>query len=109
MNEQFGLRLGFIWYLQDVRQTAGTSGVPYMAGKYGGAAFILVSPPVFLSSDHRTSHRCIIDHEFSAGRASQKSIATILQCTPGTAAHQVALHRWAAIAGNYLLVMFILW
>ena len=47
----------------------------------------------------------IIVCEFSVGRASQKSIATSYNALepPHTRWHYA---RWAAIAGNYLLVMF---
>mgnify|MGYP000485461072 CR=1 FL=1 len=71
-REQFGSRLGFI--LVSAGCAIGLGNVwkfPYMAGKYGGAAFILVYL-LFLV----ILGLPIIVCEFSVGRASQKSIAT---------------------------------
>ena len=87
-REQFGSRLGFI--LVSAGCAIGLGNVwkfPYMAGKYGGAAFILVYL-LFLV----ILGLPIIVCEFSVGRASQKKYCHILQCT-GTAAHQVALRQ----------------
>ena len=100
-REQFGSRLGFI--LVSAGCAIGLGNVwkfPYMAGKYGGAAFILVYL-LFLV----ILGLPIIVCEFSVGRASQKSIATSYNALepPHTRWHYA---RWAAIAGNYLLVMF---
>ena len=100
-REQFGSRLGFI--LVSAGCAIGLGNVwkfPYMAGKYGGAAFILVYL-LFLV----ILGLPIIVCEFSVGRASQKSIATSYNALepPRTKWHYA---RWAAIAGNYLLVMF---
>ena len=99
-REQFGSRLGFI--LVSAGCAIGLGNVwkfPYMAGKYGGAAFILVYL-LFLV----ILGLPIIVCEFSVGRASQKSIATSYNALepPHTRWHYA---RWAAIAGNYLLVM----
>ena len=71
-REKFGSRLGFI--LVSAGCAIGLGNVwkfPYMAGMYGGAAFILVYL-VFLA----ILGMPIIVCEFSVGRASQKSIAT---------------------------------
>ena len=90
------------WYLQDVRSGSGNVWkFPYMAGKYGGAAFILVYL-LFLV----ILGLPIIVCEFSVGRASRKSIATSYNVLEpkGTRWH---FTRWFAIAGNYLLVMFL--
>lgn len=100
-REQFGSRLGFI--LVSAGCAIGLGNVwkfPYMAGKYGGAAFILVYLIFLLILGMP-----IIVCEFSVGRASQKSIATSYNVLepPHTKWHYT---RWIAIAGNYLLVMF---
>ena len=86
-REQFGSRLGFI--LVSAGCAIGLGNVwkfPYMAGKYGGAAFILVYLLFLIILGLP-----IIVCEFSVGRASQKSIATSYNA--GTAAHQVALRQ----------------
>lgn len=100
-REKFGSRLGFI--LVSAGCAIGLGNVwkfPYMAGQYGGAAFILIYL-LFLV----ILGMPIIVCEFSVGRASQKSIATSYnELEPaGTRWHYT---RWFAIAGNYLLVMF---
>ena len=71
-RENFGSRLGFI--LVSAGCAIGLGNVwkfPYMAGQYGGAAFILIYL-LFLV----ILGLPIIVCEFSVGRASQKSIAT---------------------------------
>ncbi len=100
-REKFGSRLGFI--LVSAGCAIGLGNVwkfPYMAGKYGGAAFILIYL-LFLV----ILGLPIIVCEFSVGSASQKSIATSYNALEpdGTRWHYT---RWFAIAGNYLLVMF---
>lgn len=100
-REKFGSRLGFI--LVSAGCAIGLGNVwkfPYMAGKFGGAAFILIYL-VFLV----ILGMPIIVCEFSVGRASQKSIATSYNALEpeGTRWH---FTRWFAIAGNYILVMF---
>lgn len=100
-REKFGSRLGFI--LVSAGCAIGLGNVwkfPYMAGKFGGAAFILIYL-VFLA----ILGMPIIVCEFSVGRASQKSIATSYNALEpeGTRWH---FTRWFAIAGNYILVMF---
>lgn len=100
-REKFGSRLGFI--LVSAGCAIGLGNVwkfPYMAGQYGGAAFILIYL-LFLV----ILGMPIIVCEFSVGRASQKSIATSYNVLEpeGTRWH---LTRWFSIAGNYLLVMF---
>ena len=99
-RENFGSRLGFI--LVSAGCAIGLGNVwkfPYMAGQYGGAAFILIYL-LFLV----ILGLPIIVCEFSVGRASQKSIATSYNVLEpkGTRWH---FTRWFAIAGNYLLVM----
>ena len=100
-REKFGSRLGFI--LVSAGCAIGLGNVwkfPYMAGKFGGAAFILIYL-IFLA----ILGMPIIVCEFSVGRASQKSIATSYNALEpeGTRWH---FTRWFAIAGNYILVMF---
>lgn len=100
-REKFGSRLGFI--LVSAGCAIGLGNVwkfPYMAGQFGGAAFILIYL-LFLV----ILGMPIIICEFSVGRASQKSIATSYNVLEpeGTRWHNT---RWFAIAGNYLLVMF---
>ena len=100
-REKFGTRLGFI--LVSAGCAIGLGNVwkfPYMTGKFGGAAFILIYL-IFLV----ILGLPIIVCEFSVGRASQKSIATSYnELEPkGSRWHYM---RWVAIAGNYILVMF---
>ena len=100
-REKFGSRLGFI--LVSAGCAVGLGNVwkfPYMTGKYGGAAFILIYLAFLLLLGLP-----IIVCEFSVGRASQKSIATSYNTLEpkGSKWHQM---RWVAIAGNYILVMF---
>lgn len=100
-REQFGSRLGFI--LVSAGCAIGLGNVwkfPYMTGKYGGAAFILIYL-IFLVIIGLPILVC----EFSVGRKSQRSIATAFNVLEpeGTKWH---LLRYFGIAGNYLLVMF---
>lgn len=100
-REKFGSRLGFI--LVSAGCAVGLGNVwkfPYMAGKFGGAAFILVYL-LFLLILGLPIMVC----EFSVGRASQKSIASSYKALepPGTIWHRMG---WIGMAGNYLLVMF---
>lgn len=100
-REKFGTRLGFI--LVSAGCAVGLGNVwkfPYMAGKFGGAAFILMYL-LFLFLLGLPIMIC----EFSVGRASQKSIASSYKVLEpkGTVWHRMG---WAGMAGNYLLVMF---
>ena len=100
-REKFGSRLGFI--LVSAGCAIGLGNVwkfPYMAGKFGGAAFILIYL-VFLLIMGLPIMVC----EFSVGRASQTSIAaSFKKLEPeGTKWHCL---QWFGMAGNYLLVMF---
>ena len=99
-RENFGSRLGFI--LVSAGCAIGLGNVwkfPYMAGQYGGAAFILIYL-LFLV----ILGLPIIVCEFSVGRASQKSIATSYNVLEpkGTRWH---FTRWFAIS----LLCFIPW
>lgn len=100
-RERFGSRLGFI--LVSAGCAVGLGNVwkfPYMAGQYGGAAFILIYF-LFLILMGMPIMLC----EFSVGRASQKSIATSYEALEpeGSKWHNL---KWLGVAGNYLLVMF---
>lgn len=100
-REKFSSRLGFI--LISAGCAVGLGNVwrfPYITGKYGGAAFILIYL-VFLV----ILGLPVMVMEFSVGRASQKSAAKSFQVlTPTKKIWH--LQGWAAMAGNYLLMMF---
>ncbi len=101
MREKFSSRLGFI--LISAGCAIGLGNVwrfPYITGQYGGAAFVvlyLISLAVFALP--------ILVMEFAVGRASQKGVARSFdELEPsGTKWHR---YKWAALAGNYLLMMF---
>lgn len=100
-REKFGSRLGFI--LVSAGCAVGLGNVwkfPYMCGKYGGAAFILIYL-VFLVLLGFPIMVC----EFSVGRGSQKSCATSFKTLEpeGTRWHK---YGYLGMAGNYLLMMF---
>ena len=100
-REKFGSRLGFI--LISAGCAIGLGNVwrfPYIVGKYGGAAFILIYL-LFLVLFGLP----IMTMEFSVGRASQRSIASSFASLEpkGTKWHLIS---WAGMAGNYLLMMF---
>lgn len=100
-REKFASRLGFI--LISAGCAIGIGNVwkfPYMVGQYGGGAFVLIYLFFLLILGIP-----VMTMEFSMGRASQKSPAKIYQeLEPkGSKWH---LHGYAAIAGNYILMMF---
>ena len=100
-REKFSSRLGFI--LISAGCAIGLGNVwrfPYIVGKYGGAAFVLMYLFFLI-----VLGLPIVIAEFAVGRASQKSVAKSFdELEPkGTKWH---LHKWTAIAGNYLLMMF---
>ncbi len=100
-REKFASRLGFI--LISAGCAIGLGNVwrfPFITGKYGGAAFVLVYL-VFLV----ILGLPIMVMEFAVGRASQKSAALSFNVLEpkGTQWH---LYRYGAMAGNYLLMMF---
>ncbi|MBQ0058716.1 MAG: sodium-dependent transporter [Lachnospiraceae bacterium] len=100
-REKFSSRLGFI--LVSAGCAVGLGNVwkfPYMCGKFGGAAFILIYL-IFLA----ILGLPIIICEFSVGRASQKSIATSYkELEPeGTRWHMMG---YLGAVGNYVLMMF---
>lgn len=100
-REKFGSRLGFI--LVSAGCAIGIGNVwkfPYMTGKYGGAAFIVIYLAFLVLMGWP-----IMVCEFSVGRGSQKSCATSFRRLEpkGTKWHH---YGWFGMAGNYLLMMF---
>lgn len=100
-REKFGSRLGFI--LVSAGCAVGIGNVwkfPYMTGKFGGAAFILIYLAFLVLMGWP-----IMVCEFSVGRGSQKSCATSFRVLEprGTRWHH---YGWFGMAGNYLLMMF---
>lgn len=99
-REKFSSRLGFI--LISAGCAIGLGNVwrfPYISGKYGGAAFVLIYL-FFLA----ILGLPIMVMEFAVGRASQKSIATSFNVLEkkGSKWH---VYRYFGMAGNYLLCM----
>ncbi len=100
-REKFSSRIGFI--LISVGCAVGLGNVwrfPYIVGKYGGAAFVLIYL-VFLA----ILGLPIMVMELSVGRASQRSAAKSFHVLEpkGSKWH---FGSYLAIAGNYLLMMF---
>ncbi|MDO4294942.1 MAG: sodium-dependent transporter [bacterium] len=100
-REKFSSRLGFL--LISAGCAIGLGNVwrfPYITGKYGGAAFVLIYLFFLLILGLP-----IMVAEFAVGRASQKSIAlSFNELEPkGSKWHW---YRYFGIGGNYLLMMF---
>ena len=100
-RETFASRLGFV--LISAGCAIGLGNVwrfPYIVGRYGGAAFVLVYL-FFLV----VMGLPIMAMEFSVGRASQKSIAVSFHALEpkGSKWH---VYSWFGMAGNYMLMMF---
>lgn len=100
-REKFSSRLGFI--LISAGCAIGLGNVwrfPYITGKYGGAAFVLIYLIFLLILGLP-----IVVMEFAVGRGSQKSAALSFDVLEpkGSKWH---LYKYGAIAGNYLLMMF---
>lgn len=100
-REKLGSRLGFI--LLSAGCAIGIGNVwkfPYMTGQYGGGAFVLFYVFFLL-----VLGLPIMSMEFAVGRASRKSPVKAYNALekPGQKWH---LHGYAALAGNYLLMMF---
>ena len=100
-REHLGSRLGFI--LLSAGCAIGIGNVwkfPYIVGQYGGGAFVLIYLFFLLIMGIP-----VMTMEFSLGRASQKSPARLYQALEpkGTKWH---IHGYAAVIGNYLLMMF---
>ena len=100
-RESFSSRLGFI--LISAGCAIGLGNVwrfPYITGKYGGAAFVLIYLVCLF-----VLGLPIMAMEFSVGRASRKSVASSFrELEPkGTKWH---IYSYFAMAGNYILMMF---
>lgn len=100
-RETFSSRLGFI--LVSAGCAVGIGNVwkfPYICGKFGGAAFILIYL-LFLAILGFPILVC----EFAVGRASRKSCAASFQTLQAESGN---FHRFGPLgmAGNYLLMMF---
>lgn len=100
-RERFASRLGFI--LISAGCAIGLGNVwrfPYIVGKYGGAAFVLVYLFFLLALGLP-----IMVMEYAVGRSSQKSAATSFDILEpkGSKWH---FAKWISIFGNYLLMMF---
>ncbi len=100
-RETLGSRLGFLFLSAGCAIGLGNVWrFPYIAGKYGGAAFVLMYL-VFLVIFGLP----IMAAEFSVGRASRRSVAQSFNVLEpaGTKWH---LFGYFGVAGNYLLMMF---
>lgn len=100
-REKLGSRMGFI--LLSAGCAIGIGNVwrfPYVAGKYGGGAFVL-----FYLFFLVIMGLPVMTMEFAVGRASRKSIVKSFQELerPGQKWH---LHGYVGMAGNYCLMMF---
>ncbi|MDY3121109.1 sodium-dependent transporter [Clostridiaceae bacterium 68-1-5] len=100
-RESFSSRLGFI--LISAGCAIGLGNVwrfPYITGKYGGGAFVLIYLFFLL-----VLGLPIVVMEFAVGRASQRSSATSFNVLEpkGSKWH---IFRYFTMAGNYLLMMF---
>ena len=100
-REKFSSRLGFI--LISAGCAIGLGNVwrfPYITGQYGGGIFVLIY--IFFLI---TMGLPVVVMEFAMGRASQKSVGKSYEALEpeGTKWHW---HKYFAIAGNYLLMMF---
>lgn len=100
-REKLSSRIGFLFLSAGCAIGLGNVWrFPYIAGKYGGALFVLIYI-VFLA----LLGIPVMTMEFAVGRASRKSVAESFQALEpaGTKWH---LFSNFAIAGNYLLMMF---
>ena len=100
-REKFSSRLGFI--LISAGCAIGLGNVwrfPYITGQYGGGIFVFIYLFFLVAMGLP-----VVVMEFAMGRASQKSIAKSYDVLEpkGSKWH---LHKYFAIAGNYLLMMF---
>lgn len=100
-REHLGSRLGFL--LLSAGCAIGIGNVwkfPYMAGQYGGGAFVLIY--LFFLVIMGVP---VMTMEFAMGRASRKSPVRLYQELE-PAGSRWHLHGYIAMAGNYLLMMF---
>ncbi len=99
-REKLGSRLGFI--LLSAGCAIGIGNVwkfPYIVGQYGGGMFVLIYL-CFLA----VMGVPVLTMEFAIGRASQRSPARMYH--PLTKNKAWYAHSYAALAGNYILMMF---
>lgn len=100
-REKFASRIGFI--LISAGCAIGIGNVwkfPYITGKYGGAAFVLIYFVFLLILGIP-----VLTLELAVGRASQRSVALSMDVLEpkGTKWHWF---KYPAMAGNYILMMF---
>ena len=100
-REKFSSRLGFI--LISAGCAIGIGNVwrfPYISGQYGVGFFVLIYLFFLMAMGLP-----VVVMEFAMGRASRKSIAKSYETLEpkGTKWHW---HKYFAMAGNYLLMMF---
>lgn len=100
-RESFNSRLGFV--LISAGCAVGLGNVwrfPFITGKYGGAAFVLLYLFFLLAVGLP-----VMVMEFAVGRASQKSVAMSFDALEpkGSKWH---IHKYVSVVGNYLLMMF---
>lgn len=100
-REKFSSRLGFI--LISAGCAIGLGNVwrfPYITGQYGGGLFVLLYLFFLVAMGLP-----VVIMEFAMGRASHKSMARSYEVLEpkGTKWH---IHKYFAIAGNYILMMF---
>lgn len=100
-RETLASRLGFLFLSAGCAIGLGNVWrFPYITGKYGGAAFVLIYLLFLIILGLP-----VIVMEFAIGRASRKNIGAALKVLEpkGTKWH---IYGYFAIAGNYLLMMF---
>ena len=100
-REKFGSRIGFIFVSAGCAIGIGNVWkFPYMAGKYGGAIFVLFYLLFLIIMGLP-----VMTMELSVGRASRKSAVLSYKGLekPGSKWH---IHGWLCIAGCYLLMMY---
>ena len=100
-RETLGSRLGFLFLSAGCAIGLGNVWrFPYITGKYGGAAFVLLYL-LFLVMFGLP----IMVMEFAVGRASRKGMGGAFKALEPKGTHW-HYHNFFAIAGNYLLMMF---
>lgn len=100
-REKFSSRLGFL--LISAGCAIGLGNVwrfPFITGKYGGAAFVLLYIVFLLLLGLP-----IMVMEFAVGRASQKSSALSFDSLEPKGSYW-HLHKYTSLGGNYILMMF---
>ncbi len=101
-RESLGSRLGFI--LLSAGCAIGIGNVwkfPWMAGQHGGGLFVLVYLFFLLVLGVP-----LLVMEFAAGRAAQRSIATLHETLTPQYRRRWVWHGWLGMAGCWLLMMF---